>query len=409
MPKHHHHRLSTRSVAQLIAEGRPGRTADGGNLFLKIAEGGSASWVFKYERSGRERSPGLGPVADVTLAEAREMAREYRKLLAQGFDPLALKQSKRAERAKTMTFKQAAETYIDAHKAGWKSEKHAKQWTSTLATYSYPIIGSLPLAEIDTALILKVVKPIWETKTETATRVRGRIEKILDWARVNGLRSGDNPARWQGHMQMLLPARSTVAPVQHMEALPIDELPGFMGWLREHSGLSALALEFTILTVARSHTVIGAESGEFDLEARTWTIPAAKLKARRGAKVKDHVVPLGPRALEIARQRLAQGEGRLFDLTDTAMLTWLRSHGHGFDVHGFRSTFRDWCSERNNFDQNAVEKALAHTVPDKVEAAYRRGELLLKRQRIMAAWERFALNPQPAAKVLDITARRKTA
>ena len=296
-----------------------------------------------------------------------------------------------------MTFEECAESYIGANRAGWKSAKHASQWRATLLTYAYPIIGSLPVDAVEDVHVLKIIQPIWTTKTETANRVRGRVEKVLDRAKALKLRSGENPARWTGHLDQLLPRRSQVAPVEHHEALPYGELSQFMTELAKFDSLSALALEFTILTAARTGDTIGAVHSEIDRKACTWTVPAARLKGKKGARQRDHVVPLCNRTLAILDKLAGSGEylfanGLGQPLGGMAMLECLRGLRPGLTVHGFRSTFKDWASEMTAYPNELSELALAHTVTDKVEAAYRRGDMLEKRRRMMQDWATFAAN-----------------
>jgi integrase len=319
-----------------------------------------------------------------------------------GTDPIEERNAKNAalavEQAKAMSFKECAEGYIEAHKSGWKSDKHAGQWRATLETYAYPVIGTLPVSKIDDGHVMKILQPIWNAKTETANRVRGRIEKVLDRAKVLKLRTGDNPARWKGHLDQLLPAKSQVAPVEHHPALPYRELPGFMAKLRERDGISARALEFTILTIARTGDTIGAKHSESDRTEELWTVPAERVKGKKGARKRDHVVPLSARALSILGDLPADGdfvfpggvEGK--GLSNMAMAELLKEMGHSSDVatvHGFRSTFKDWCSEQTAYPNEMSEMAMAHTVSDKVEAAYRRGDMREKRRRLMNDWARY--------------------
>jgi integrase len=294
-----------------------------------------------------------------------------------------------------MTFKESAAMYVASHRAGWRNPKHAAQWQATLATYAEPVIGGLSVQAIDTALVLKVLEPIWTTKPETAGRVRGRIESILDWAKARGYRAGENPARWRGHLDKLLPGRSKVRRVEHHAALPYAELPGFLVSLREQEGIAARALEFAILTAARTGEVIGARWSEMDLVGKNWTLPAARMKAGR-----EHRVPLSDRALAILREmqphRQAEdafvfpgGKNRR-PLSNMAFLMLLRRMGRGdVTVHGFRSSFRDWAAERTKFPAEVAEMALAHTVSDKTVAAYNRSDLYERRRRLMAAWTTF--------------------
>lgn len=371
----------------------PGYYADGGGLQLQVSATGTQSWVFRYRRAGKRHEMGLGSAQVVGLARARELARACRLLLLEGRDPLTERKQARAmqaaQQARRMTFDQCAAGYIQAHQGGWRSPKHAAQWKNTLATYASPVIGALPVADVDTAFVVKVLAPIWNTKNETATRLRGRIESILGWATVSNLRQGDNPARWRGHLDNLLANPSKVAPVKNHPALPWRETAAFMAALRRRDGIAARAVEFAILTAARSGEVRGASWDEIDLEARLWTVPASRMKAG-----KEHRVPLSDVVLAflgaLPRQcnLLFPGiKGQpLSDMSLTAVLR--RMKRTDITVHGFRSTFRDWCSEAtgNAFSREVCEHALAHSLPDRVEAAYRRGDLLDKRIRLMQAW-----------------------
>lgn len=295
----------------------------------------------------------------------------------------------------TPTFKECAEQYIEAHRPRWSNPKHEAQWAATLNTYAYPVIGDQPVAKISnsagTDLVMKVLEPIWHEKTETASRVRGRIESILDWAKVRGYRDGDNPARWRGHLDKLLPPKSKVAPVKHHAALPYSDVPTFMRELRKQSGTAARALEFTILTAARTSEVLGAKRSEIDRKARMWLVPAERMKGRR-----EHRVPLSDAALAIVDaapngEYLFPGAKRGKPLSNMAMTMLLDRMGIRDQVttHGFRSTFRDWGSEATDYPNELLEMAIAHTVGDKVEAAYRRGDMLAKRHRLMADWQSF--------------------
>jgi integrase len=285
-------------------EKRPGMYGDGGGLYLRVTEDGAKNWVFRFMLNGRPRWMGMGPLHTVSLAEARKRAGEHRLRRHDGIDPIEARRAERLkaqlEAAKAITFKGCAESYIKAHRAGWRNGKHAAQWEATLATYAEPIIGKLSVQAIDTALVLKVLEPIWTKKPETAGRVRGRIEAVLDWARVRGYRTGENPARWKGHLDHLLPARGKVRKVEHHAALPYPELPGFLVALREQEGIAARALEFTMLTSARTGEVIGAHWNEINFLDRTWTVPATRMKAGR-----EHRVPLSARALAILEEMQA--------------------------------------------------------------------------------------------------------
>lgn len=391
-----------------------GTYADGDGLYLRVnTEAGQCSWVLRYMLNGKARWMGLGPYPLFSLADARTRARDARRLLVDKIDPISVRQDERAkakqEVANRKTFAECASDFIDAHKTSWKNDKHAAQWPSTLKMYAYPVIGTLPVRSIDTALVLKVLKPIWNEKPETAKRLRGRIEKVLDAATVAGYRSGPNPARWKGWLDNMLAKPSTIRPVKHHEALPYAELPDFMTELRRQEGTAARALEFLILTAARTGEVLGACWSEIDLAAKLWTIPAARMKAG-----KEHIVPLSPRAIEILESVRPAGdlEGYVFPgrdgkkpLSNMAFLMLLRRMGHDdLTGHGFRSTFRDWAGDRSAFDTQTIEFALAHGISDKTEAAYRRGTAIEKRGQLMSHWAEYCATPvkHDAAKVVPI-------
>jgi integrase len=390
-----------------------GMYADGGGLYLQVASKGAKSWIFRFMMNGREREMGLGPLHAVSLADARSAAEKCRHMCHQDIDPIEARRAQRAqaalETAKAITFKECAEAYIEAHKAGWRNAKHADQWTNTLASFAYPAIGDLSVQAVDTPLVLKVLEPIWAVKTETASRVRGRIEAVLDWAMARGYRRGENPARWRGHLDKLLPARAKVRKVKHHSALPYADAGDFMAELREVGGTAARALEFTILTAARTGEVIGARWTEIDMVAGSWTIPGDRMKAGQ-----EHRVPLPEAALAILRAAHKERDERHGDfvfpggkrgksLSNMAMLALLeRMSRDDLTVHGFRSTFRDWAAERTNFPNHVVEMALAHAVGDKVEAAYRRGDLFEKRRRLMDAWAKWCAARRQTAEVVSI-------
>lgn len=375
----------------------PGYYGDGAGLWLQVSSSGSKSWIFRYTFLKKQREMGLGALHTVSLAEARTKAKDCRLILLNGVDPLearkATKLAQALEHAKAMTFDQCASAYIQAHRGSWKSEKHAKQWESTIATYASPIIGELPVAAVDTGLIVKVLSPIWQTKTETATRLRGRMESILDWATTSQYRSGENPARWKGHLKNLLANPNKLVQVEHHPALPWQNIGAFMSALRTKDSIAARALEFTILTATRSGEVRGATWSEIDFQTGIWTIPSSRMKAGR-----EHRVPLSDAVLALLHKAPKLGsyifpgqkhDKPLSDMSLTAVLR--RMDFHDITVHGFRSTFRDWCSESmaNSFPREVCEHALAHSLPDKVEAAYRRGDLLEKRVNLMQAWADF--------------------
>lgn len=378
---------------------QPGLHFVGGvaGLALQVSASGARSWVLRIQVGDKRRDMGLGGFPDVPLANAREAARTARAKVKDGIDPIAQSRAARsalkADQAAARTFKFCALAYIEAHEAGWRNAKHAQQWRNTLDTYAYPIIGELLVRDIGLPQILTVLEPIWIKKTETASRLRGRIESILDWATTRGYRTGLNPARWKGHLDTVLPAAGSVANAGHHSALPIDEVGPFMKALRSQAGMSARALEFTILTAARSGETRGACWLEIDLEAATWTVPAERMKAG-----KEHRVPLSNAALEMLRalphddsskELLVFASPRGGMLSDMSLTAVLRRMKVSAVPHGFRSTFRDWCAERTNYPREVAEMALAHAIGDKVEAAYRRGDLLAKRKQLMADWADF--------------------
>lgn len=385
------------TTKRVLGSDEPGRYSDGHGLYLQVTPAGVKSWLFRYQRGARERWMGLGPLHTISLPQARERALRARQQLLDGVDPVEARRANAAiralEAAKTMTFEECALTYFDAHEKKWRNAKHRKQFISTLKQYAFPVIGRLPVATIDTALVLKVVEPIWGQKTETANRVRNRIETVLDWATVRGYRSGDNPARWKGHLGEVLPGRNQIAKPQHHAALPFTLVPQFMSELRQREGVAARALEFTILTAARTGEVTGARWEEFDLTAKVWTVPAGRIKGGR-----EHRVPLSERAIEILRAlpREAEfafpGARKGHALSNMAMDAVLHRLGYKdgrATVHGFRSTFRDWAAEQTAYPNHVVEMALAHTIGNKVEAAYRRSDLFEKRRKLMADWARY--------------------
>jgi integrase len=390
------------SALQVERTKKPGYYADGGGLYLQVTASGSKSWLFRFMLCGRAREMGLGPLHTVSLAEARLKASDCRRQLLEGIDPIEARKAARnaaqLTAAKSITFDKCAEAYIGAHRAGWKNAKHADQWENTIAAYASPVFGSFSVASIDTTLVMKCLEAIWATKAETASRLRGRIENILDWATVRGYRQGENPARWKGHLDKLLPARSKVAKVTHHPALPYSEIGDFIAALRSQEGVSARGLEFAILTATRTSETINATWNEFDLDAGIWTIPPERMKAG-----KEHRVPLSTRALEIikALQETKQGDyvfpGARINkpLSNMAFLMTLRRMERSdLTAHGFRSTFRDWAAEMTAYPHEVAEMALAHAVGDKVEAAYRRGDLFEKRRRMMEDWASYCCTPK---------------
>jgi len=426
-------RLSARTVAGNLA---PGMYADGAGLYLQVrpSENGSVaakSWIFRYATATGERYMGLGSVSTTSLASARAAAQDAREQRRQGIDPIDARDSAKAAAglvaAKAMTFRAGAEAFITAHRPSWKNAKHAAQWPATLETYAYPVIGRLDARAIDTGLVLEILEPIWATKTVTAKRLRGRIETVLDWLKVRGHRDGENPARWQGHLDHLLAAPSKVRRgKKHHPALPYSQAPEFLVDLRSHPGMSATALEFVVLTAVRSTEALGARAREFDLTGKVWTVPAERI----GKTDKEHRVPLCEAAIKLVRPLIeAAGPdgfifaGRVGRLSDMAMTTLIRrmnemrgeaglplwvdpkENNRTVVPHGFRSTFRDWAGEETNFPKDVAEMALAHTVEDETEAAYRRGTMFEKRRKLMAAWAGYCNGQAKVGEVVPLRAR----
>ncbi len=403
------HRLSARAVATLTAYGRH---ADGGNLYLMIAKDGSRRWTFLYREQGRLREMGLGPAAGprkagLSLHDARRKADEARRLRFNGIDPLSDKRAQRTS-AGTKTFGGFADELIESIAPGFKSAIHLNQWKSTLKDHAAPLRPML-IHEVGTEHILQVLQPIWQTKQETASRLRGRIERVLDAARAKGLRTGDNPARWRGHLKELLAKPSKLARGHHA-AIHYDDMPAFMADLRQRKSVSAHALEFTILTAARTGETIGARWSEIDLDRALWIIPRERMKAAA-----EHHVPLSSRTIEILRAMgvagmapeafVFPGGKRNHPLSAMAMLECLRDlRGKGTTVHGFRSSFRDWAGDKTAFPRDLAESALAHVIGNKAEAAYRRSDALEKRRKLMAAWQNFLAAPR-GGNVLKLRAK----
>jgi integrase len=358
---------------------------------------------------------GLGAFPDVSLAEARDAAAAARKQVRQGVNPIDQRRATRtavAASAGLNTFAQVADAYIAAHDASWRNAKHRQQWRNTLDTYARPVMGNLGVAVVDTGAVMRVLEPIWREKPETASRLRGRIESVLDYAAARGWRTGDNPARWRGHMDNLLPSRAKISRVEHHAALPWREIGGFMAALAEQEGVAALALRFAILTAARTGEVIGARWSEIDMAAGVWLVPADRMKAGR-----EHRIPLSDAALHVLRELAKlrtnpKVDGFVFrggkvgkPLSSMALLMLLRRIKRGdLTAHGFRSTFRDWCAEATNYPREVAEAALAHTLRDKTEAAYQRGDLMEKRRRLMAEWAAFCARPAAVGEVVPLRA-----
>ena len=411
-------RLTDRMVKQVR---KPGVLIDGAGLRLRVTANAKTgelrkSWVLRATvKGGPVREIGLGSAHDISLAQARNRATEARKLARDGVDPIAARDAEIARRAleatRAMTFRQCAEAFIASHETVWTNPKHRHQWANTLKVYVYPVFGDLPVQVIDVSLVMKAIEPIWKTKTETASRVRQRIESVLDWAAVRGYRQGENPARWRGHLERALPARAKIQKVKHHAALPFADLPGFMSELRAMNGDSARALEFAILTATRTNETLKAHWSEIDLKAKVWSIPGQRMKAGR-----EHRVPLSAAAiavLQTMRNSHPKSEwvfpsastraDRDSTLSSMALLMTLRRMKRtDLTAHGFRSTFRDWAGEMTNFPREVAEQALAHTLKNKAEAAYRRGDALEKRRRLMDAWGDTCAAPRASGKIVQI-------
>lgn len=389
--------------ARKVETAPPGRHGDGRGLFLYVKASGARSWVLRYQVQGRRRDLGLGPYPDVSLAMARDRAAEARRLIAKGEDPITKKQQ-----AKPKTFNEAALELIESKRPGWKNAKHAAQWTATLEAYVFPKIGAVQVAKIETADVISTLTPIWAEKPETANRVRQRIEAVIDFATALGIRSGDNPARWRGHLDHLLPKPKKVRAVKHHPALPHAQIADFMSDLAQREGVAARALAFTILTAARSGETRGMTWGEVDLDAKVWTIPSERMKA-----AKEHRVPLSDAALALLGQRLkgTPDSALVFGseakpvkpISDMSMTAVLRRMGRAdITVHGFRSTFRDWAGETTGFPREVIEAALAHGIKDKAEAAYARSDLFDKRRQLMQAWANTTAPPEMGSNVVAL-------
>lgn len=397
----HLHRLTASAVANLKAKGLH---PDGGGLYVRVTGNATKSWIFRYTSAGSTRDMGLGAYPTVTLARARELAIECRRQRQDGRDPIEARASKRAaaslEGLRATTFKACAEQLISSHEIGWRNTKHRQEWRRTLATYVYPSFGNVPVGNVTTEHILSALQPIWSTKTETASRLRGRIEAVLAFAKASRMRIGENPAQWRGHLAQILPARARVKDVRHHPAIPHRELPDFIRRLRQsRSFIAARALEFLILTAARTGETQGARWDEVDFEQRMWTVPGERMKARQ-----THRVPLTDRAISILKElaEIRQSDfifagmrqGRPIGIV--AMARQLREIRGDITIHGFRSAFKDWCAECTNTPNFVSEAALAHIIADKVEAAYRRSDLLKKRRRLMEQWAAYCCAQSPA-------------
>lgn len=389
----------------------PGFHSVGGvaGLHLRVAESGARSWILRAVIGSKRRDIGLGGFPDVPLGIARDKARDARAKIEQGVDPVVARKTAKATLVSALPFDEAAKLLIQAKSPEWKNAKHAAQWKSTLDTYASPTIGRLPVDKVELTHVLDILTPLWTTKTETASRLRMRMEAVLAWATASGYRKGDNPARWKGNLDALLARPGKVSKVKHHKALPIDALPAFMVELRQREGIAARALEFAILTAARSGEVREATWDEIYTDAAVWIIPGERMKAG-----KEHRVPLSPRALALLKTLphmagcnyvFASPTGRV--LSDMTLSAVMRRMEVDAVPHGFRSTFRDWCSERTAYPRDVAEMALAHTIGDKVEAAYRRGDLFTKRTTMMSDWARFIDTKPNSGNVVAIRRKKK--
>jgi integrase len=380
-------KLTSREVATKRGQGR---YSDGGGLYLQVSPTGTKSWLFRYTRFGRSHQLGLGAAHTVTLADARERARRLRLQLVDGLDPLhekrtAVAAAKIAE-ARRVTFRECAEQFLRDSPAArkWTNDEHRRQWRSSLEQYAYPRLGSLPVSQIDTAIIKSALLPIWHRVPETASRVRGRVERILEWATTSGHRAGENPATWRKFKDIL----GTPPAQEHHAALPYGELSAFMSELRRRDGTSARALEFLILTATRTNEAVSAKWGEIDLNQKVWTVPAGRTKTR-----KDHRVPLSDAAVGLLKSLPADNECLFPGITRKTLHAYLRRLSKDATVHGFRATFRTWAAERTSFPHEVAEQCLAHSVSEKVVRAYKRTTLFDQRRRLMDTWAKFARSP----------------
>ena len=395
---------------------KPGSYPDGEGLYIQVRTSGAKDWFYRYEVDGKGRKRGLGPYPTLSLEQARNDALECRQLRQQGIDPVdyakAQRQKEALEEAKSFTFKECALAYINSHNRGWKNRKHESQWRNTLETYAYPTIGDISVQDIDIGLVMDVLEPIWYEKTETASRVRQRIENILDWATVKQYRSGDNPALWRGRLDKLLPKRVKVQKPIHFPAMDYRELPEYFRALRKRDSVATRALAFTILTAARNGEARAVTSDELDIKGKIWIIPDSRMKAGR-----EHRVPLSAEALKIVNEMepfkrhtdhfIFPGQAHAKPISEASLLKVVKQQDRTLTVHGFRSTFRDWCAEQTSFPREVAEAALAHSVRDKTEAAYQRGDLFEKRRKLMDQWAQYCLKGKGKAKVVPIRKKVK--
>ena len=395
---------------------QPGSYPDGEGLYLQVRTSGAKDWFYRYEVDGKGRKRGLGSYPTISLEQARDDALECRQLRQQGIDPVdyakAQRQKEALDEAKSFTFKECALAYINSHNRGWKNRKHESQWRNTLDTYAYPTIGDIGVQDIDIGLVMDVLEPIWYEKTETASRVRQRIENILDWATVKKYRSGDNPALWRGRLDKLLPKRVKVQKPVHFPAMDYRELPEYFQALRKRDSVATRALAFTILTAARNGEARAVTSDELDIKGKVWTIPDSRMKADR-----EHRVPLSAEALKIIKEMepfkrhadnfIFPGQAHAKPISEASLLKVVKQQDKTLTVHGFRSSFRDWCAEQTSFPREVAEAALAHSVRDKTEAAYQRGDLFEKRRELMDQWAQYCLKGKGKARVVPIRKQAK--
>jgi integrase len=399
-------RMKNKLTAAVVQQAtKPGYMNDGSGLVLQVTASGAKTWLFRYRSpTGRVREMGLGSASTVKLAAARLKAQEAQRQRDEGLDPIEVKRQRAAQAkidaAKGRTFRWCSDQFIEANKTGWRNAKHAAQWAATLEAYAYPVFGNLPVASVDTTLITQVLRPIWSGKHETASRLRQRIERVLAWATTGGYRAGENPARWHGHLENMLPNSKDIRktrPIKHHRALPADEVPALMSELAEREGGSASALRFLALTASRTGEVIGATWSEIDMAAKVWTIPPGRMKGG-----KEHRVPLSAPAMDILREAakakvsdvVFNGPKPGHSLSNMAFAALLkRMKRTDFVPHGLRSTFRTWAAERTNYPREVCEMALAHTIGNATERSYQRGDMFERRRRLMADWARFATSP----------------
>jgi len=393
---------------------KPGAYPDGEGLYLQVRDSGAKDWFYRYEVAGKGRKRGLGPYPTISLERAREDALVCRQLRKQGIDPIEhykeIELNKDLEKAKSTTFKECALTYIDTHRHGWRNKKHESQWRNTLETYAYPTIGDLPVQAIDIDLVMKVLEPIWFEKTETASRIRQRIENVLDWATVRKLRKGDNPALWRGRLDKLLPKRTKVQKTVHFAAMDYKDVPEYFQSLRAKDTLASKALAFTILTATRSGEARAATRSE--INDNVWIIPDSRMKAER-----EHRVPLSDEAMKIIKEMepferqtddlIFPGLAHAKPISEASLLKIVKQDHPTLTVHGFRSSFRDWCAEQTGYPREVAEAALAHTVKDKTEAAYQRSDMFEKRRKLMDSWADYCLKEQTDADVVPINKAAK--